>query len=404
MAELRAFEPSWRDRLAGWMMGNERATPERRRMVEGLLGSSGLGNTGVGLVDVTPVGGLLGAQEAARDGDYRGAAMNAMFLGPAAKTANKVALKAAEEMAAKGASRDAIWNETGWFKGVDGKWRFEIPDNQAVALNNLRPMETHFLGESIPYRGGEVGDVINHQKLFEAYPDTKKITVGETFYKDGTEGVYNYSPVESIGLQGSVIDGGSPLTTLHELQHAVQAREGFSRGSTPSYYKTNPAENPAVKLYQDALQNNKLMQELQSLQNSPLRERELAQNNELWNRDFEPRYKELQNIRESGDYERLAPQIEALFQEFKEVEKTKFPTLTRIDELATLLRRDNIPLSEPKQYLDPVDAYRRTAGEVEARNVEKRMSMTPDERRATPPWATQDVPDELQIIRSLLAD
>lgn len=46
--------------------------------------------------------------------------------------------------------------------------------------------------------------------------------------------------------------------------------------------------------------------------------------------------------------------------------------------------------------------YRRTAGEVQARNVEARRSMTPEERRATPPWATQDTPpDEVYYPSSL---
>lgn len=54
MAELRPYEPTWRDRLASLMMGDGRASPERRRFVEGLLGSSGLGNTGKGDKKLTP--------------------------------------------------------------------------------------------------------------------------------------------------------------------------------------------------------------------------------------------------------------------------------------------------------------------------------------------------------------
>lgn len=45
-----------------------------------------------------------------------------------------------------------------------------------------------------------------------------------------------------------------------------------------------------------------------------------------------------------------------------------------------------------------LDAYRTAAGEVEARNVEARRAMTPAERAATPPWATQDVSTERQWI------
>lgn len=43
--------------------------------------------------------------------------------------------------------------------------------------------------------------------------------------------------------------------------------------------------------------------------------------------------------------------------------------------------------------------YHRLAGEVEARNVQTRMNYTPEQRRASPPWETQDVPDEQQIVR-----
>lgn len=40
------------------------------------------------------------------------------------------------------------------------------------------------------------------------------------------------------------------------------------------------------------------------------------------------------------------------------------------------------------------DAYQRLAGEAEARNVEARRSFTADQRRATPPWQTLDVPED----------
>ena len=44
-------------------------------------------------------------------------------------------------------------------------------------------------------------------------------------------------------------------------------------------------------------------------------------------------------------------------------------------------------------------AYDRSAGEVEARNVQVRADMTPEQRRATPPWLTQDVPFEKQFVQ-----
>jgi hypothetical protein len=46
------------------------------------------------------------------------------------------------------------------------------------------------------------------------------------------------------------------------------------------------------------------------------------------------------------------------------------------------------------------EAYRRAAGEVEARNVQSRLNLTPQQRRAMPPWMTEDVPIENQIVRT----
>jgi hypothetical protein len=43
--------------------------------------------------------------------------------------------------------------------------------------------------------------------------------------------------------------------------------------------------------------------------------------------------------------------------------------------------------------------YQHLAGEVEARNVQKRMKYTPEQRRATPPWETEDIPRDQQIVR-----
>jgi hypothetical protein len=40
---------------------------------------------------------------------------------------------------------------------------------------------------------------------------------------------------------------------------------------------------------------------------------------------------------------------------------------------------------------EAADLYERVTGEVEARNVQKRANMTPAQRRATYPWATEDV-------------
>lgn len=47
--------------------------------------------------------------------------------------------------------------------------------------------------------------------------------------------------------------------------------------------------------------------------------------------------------------------------------------------------------------------YFRTAGEVEARNVERRLDMAPEDKRATPPWKTEDVNPSDKINQELTA-
>jgi hypothetical protein len=101
---LTAYNPSWRDQLAGWMLGDD-PSQERARFVQGLVGSRGLGPTGASVSDFIPgVSNVLGAQEAAQQGDYKGAAMAAIPL-PGISAEQRVAgaaEKEAEEAAQRG--------------------------------------------------------------------------------------------------------------------------------------------------------------------------------------------------------------------------------------------------------------------------------------------------------------
>jgi len=62
---------------------------------------------------------------------------------------------------------------------------------------------------------------------------------------------------------------------------------------------------------------------------------------------------------------------------------------------------DDLPRRKQVEWLEGGrnNLYRRLAGEVEARNVETRMDWTPEQRRDTPPWHTEDVPRDQQIVR-----
>lgn len=233
-----------------------------------------------------------------------------IFGGKLAGGADKTALARAEQMAAKGASRDAIWNETGWFKGADEKWRFEIPDDSLSVRKGY--------GAGIEYGGGDAWGrfepKIAHEDLTAAYPGKFDYLAHDVKIQRGAEPQGRFMP-EGAGRNEEFYYSDKPVlpslfveapTTKqarsiasHELQHAVQDIEGFGSGASPDMYRSAAKQS-------------------------------VSDESKLW----------------------------------------------------------------PAMY----DMYRRSLGEVEARNVQARLNMTPEERRATPPWRTQDVPDAEQII------
>ena len=209
------------------------------------------------------------------------------FGGKGAKTADMVALARAEAMEQAGADAAKVWDETGWFRGADDKWRFEIPDNDAAVLTAPKYGQVR-----------QFTEFANHPDLLHAYPDYSQMPIvgadmmGEkASYMRNPFNRSDYEGVGSISINPDFSQDARSLA-LHELQHAIQTDEGFAPGgSVTEFMKNTASEDEAMAM------------------------------------------------------------------------------------------------------------YRRVAGEVEARNVQHRMDMTPEQRRATPPWATEDVPRDQQIVR-----
>lgn len=85
-AELRAYNPSWRDRVAQFFIGDEKPSEMKRRAVLAAFGSTGLGNDGLSLADATPLGMVFSGNDAVRsaqNGHYGEAALNALGAVPA---------------------------------------------------------------------------------------------------------------------------------------------------------------------------------------------------------------------------------------------------------------------------------------------------------------------------------
>ena len=100
--------------------------------------------------------------------------------GERAMTANMEKLKQAKEMLAKAADMKTIYKKTGWHRGADGKWRFEIPDN----LDKIDAAKFPEEGYAIP-----LGEIYTNPKLYEAYPWLADVMVQSEPMEEQTLGV-----------------------------------------------------------------------------------------------------------------------------------------------------------------------------------------------------------------------
>lgn len=138
-----------------------------------------------------------------------------IFGGKLSRTADLTELANAQRAWRGGASPTSIWRQHGWAPGAEGVWRYEIPDQGMI----YDPSDYHGLFGPPP----TVGHALHHPELMKAYPDLANIPL------KWDEGVY-HSPWpghEEIGLN---TDTG-PGSVAHELEHAVQWREGFAPGT-----------------------------------------------------------------------------------------------------------------------------------------------------------------------------
>lgn len=199
------------------------------------------------------------------------------FAGQKASTANLEQLKNAQEMETLGADMKSIRKATGWFKGMDGKWRFEIDDSKAefrrdgdarlmqeegyqrmqeltdkwiASINDgtefteAEQTEMEQLGEKYYDAVWEekymLTDFLKHDELFEAYPRLKGVTLEFDELPAGANGFFSKRS-NTIVLSDKLF-GKSADVLIHEIQHIIQDYEGFAKGSNPRYWN-NRMEN-----------------------------------------------------------------------------------------------------------------------------------------------------------------
>lgn len=282
---------------------------------------------------VTPGGIAKGAALAAP-------AIGGMFIGKGARTWDALAAARAKDLEKAGLDARTIWQQTGTWKGLDGKWRQEISDAPAKITDDV------FFGIKEKQRfEGPMSQALSHQDLYSAYPDTGKIQSGFYAWK---------TPEGSYQSKTDTITAGGPGTTsqksaaLHELQHSIQQREGFASGGSPS--------TMVLALEKLADQKRQKAQEMFRLSSA--------------NDPLDPLRLVKPGARKKGlELEKEARSLDQKAMDAYRSEQAKF------------------------------DLYQRLAGEAEARATQSRMNLTQEQRRATFPEESYDVPINELIIR-----
>jgi hypothetical protein len=188
-----------------------------------------------------------------------GGAMAGILAGPKAATADMAKLLRAKTMeGSKKVSTDQIKNETGWFRGPNREWKFEIPDNEMrlveenwwdpIGLSghpSIQPRERTYVNNDSD--SSVLSRVLKHDKLFDAYPQMKGWHYEGMF---GPDELHKGTHYPQGSRWGGEEDMSTPLITAtgtdrqdlldvlaHELQHGVQHIENFPTGGTISGFK-----------------------------------------------------------------------------------------------------------------------------------------------------------------------
>lgn len=236
-------------------------------------------------------------------------------------------LSVARKMEEEKKDAKAIKMATGWERGADGKWRYEMPD--AMIKDTMDVGGGHIVKryeDDMLWNGGKLSKVIDAPELFKAYPQLKDVRIDTDAIMNDmpSNGEYN-AKTNTITIHADELKYMNSILN-HEIQHVIQSIEGFDRGGSPRLVRGE------IK-------------------------KRLAE---------------------------VTKQIRQLRAEGKE------------DEAKAIVEK-NRGLYNAYQANDDYNSYKSLAGEVEARNVQERMNMTPEERRRTLAESTEDVARKDQI-------
>ena len=340
-------------------------------------------------------------------------------------------LSVARDMEAEKKDAKAIKMATGWERGADGKWRYEIADMKEFDRNGnllyrkhhpdyaryieLQDKELKNLfedGEELTDKereeyealskkyesdkfGGEKLDnihtleaYVDAPELFKAYPELRNVRM--TFMDTGGDEIASYHHISSVfGVDkdnvGEIVVNTGKVSVntrtnevksavLHEMQHAIQDMEGFAMGGNTERMKSDFLEAKAewaARAYAH----------------------ELEETAKALGEDYDQLGVERALIKEYEDMD-MSDELPD-----KDTRIKGFNYFARgyadrsLDDAIKRFRLNESTRGDFNPYIE----YSRLAGEVEARNVQKRMDMSAEERRASLAAETEDVSREDQI-------
>lgn len=144
-------------------------------------------------------------------------------------------LKVAEEMERGKKDAKAIKLATGWERGADGKWRYEMPDAKIKDMKDIGGGNiVKRFDDDMLWNDGKLTDVIDAPGLFEAYPQLKDVRIDTDAIMNDmpSNGDYN-AKTNTITIHADELKYMNSILN-HEIQHAIQHIEGFARGGSPS--------------------------------------------------------------------------------------------------------------------------------------------------------------------------
>lgn len=363
------------------------------------------------------------------------------YAGEKAKNADKAALNTAKEMEKNGADAETIRQKTGWFRGADGKWRWEIDDSgmklrfesglydydtelreKTHAWDRLtnreltdeqrrdladyqRSTERGEADEALYEKlarefGGDfekwaltletmkeaaksipnyttLGELVDAPALFATYPDMKDMDVTFQNLERGQNGGYSRR-FDSIELSRDLKNRPEALlnSLTHEVQHAIQQREGFTPGANLKYWNRKLEEGYDGRDAETRREGARLREQYEQMKaNDPEFMRSMEELNAM--APTVPRGKV-----DMETWEQIEPDPPewVRFDERRDQLEEKYGD--RVWDYFSL--RDSIDRNARDSRL-PGALYRDTAGEIEARDASARRGLTVEERRGRKP-------------------